>query len=198
MVNSPQWFMLRVAMAIPVFLIDPRRSSGSILRSLGGVALSLLFFAGCATPGPGISPHETVQWQIVRPGWWTHDDFVRLREYFTGEEDQRTRFLHRTDPRIRDGFYWKIRLRATPPETTGKLTLTVEWADPRELTPQRESLSLPSDHPIWKGEKILFFGITDEDGKPSRTPLAWRLELTGDGALLGQKESYLWQTPPAP
>lgn len=138
--------------------------------------------------------------RIVRlwNGYREAASFLRLSEYLTGEENPGRAILLRTDPEVREGFYFTLRLAGEErnPVPDGRIVLQVVAPDAEK--PRR------FEFPFQAGGRRsvrLEIGLTGADWPYEEAlPLAWQLEVLGsDGTVLASRASYLWAKPePAP
>ncbi len=121
-------------------------------------------------------------------------DFVRLREILTGEEHTGDALVLRTQPAERDGFYFTLRLdgRDGAPVSDGRIVLHLVAPDAAQ--PRTFTFPFASDG---RRRLRLELGLTGPDWTHGRTlPLAWRLEVFGQGGEpLDSRESFLWSAP---
>ncbi|TVR51746.1 MAG: hypothetical protein EA425_06400 [Puniceicoccaceae bacterium] len=119
--------------------------------------------------------------------------FVRLSEYFTGRENPSGAVLLRSQPEVRDGFYFSLRLRSTQGRLPGgEIILEVLPGETAE-TPRR--LTFPFEPP-GRRSALFHVGLTGDDWPdPQAHPVAWRLQVhASDGRLLAAEQSLLWET----
>ncbi len=134
--------------------------------------------------------------EVVRllPEYMKADSFVRVSEYFNGQENTRGATIVRTQPKSREGFYFNLR-------TKSETAIDLAWVElqiitPKSPEPRTESfaISLP------RGSHLIRFGLTGTDWPdPKAMPVAWKLRVLGvDGAELASEQSFLWSKPDAP
>ncbi|MCC5789953.1 MAG: hypothetical protein JJT75_09975 [Opitutales bacterium] len=181
-------------------MVKPGKSYWSPLGCLA-LALVLLGLSGCQNApryiGGGASSSaasgEGVDWRTVRTEWRDHASFVRVQEYFTGEERTDPYLIHRTNPEEREGYYWLVRLIAEEHPAEENLTLRAEWTVPEDPEIRRSEYALPADHDFWDGREVLLFGLTDGELGEGESPTSWRLSVrNAEGEILGVYRSFLW------
>lgn len=171
--------------------------------TLGSLMLTALFLlSGCQNVprfvGGGASTTaasgDGVDWRTVRTEWRSEESFVRVQEYFTGEERTDPFLIHRTNPETRKGYYWMIRLISTEKPVDEDLHVRAEWTVPEDPEIRRADFFLEGRHPFWDGRQVLLFGLTDgELGEGRESPTSWRLSVrNAEGEIQGLYRSFLW------
>lgn len=158
------------------------------MRILLFTALSLLV-AGCAsTPD---EPPSSVEILEVKPRYIPEENFKRIGEYWSGKENTGKRVLLRTDPTVRDGFYFTLVLDQKVRKLPRGSTITGEVYTPASKDLQTYEFSLPSKLPK---TKEIFIGLTGADWpQVGGVPSAWRFSIKdANGAVLATTKSYLW------
>ncbi len=153
-------------------------------------ALAALLLVGCDTPvtssdeAPGIA--------YVNERWRTDADVTRASDAFGGKEDHGSDVVFRTEPSVRAGHYFYVKLDEAAP-ADAKLVLQVVRA---ENTPA-ERYEFPArfrpGFPF--GEYVI--GLTSKQaGAEKWRPVAWRVSVVdAKGKVLAAKHSFLWGTP---
>lgn len=122
------------------------------------------------------------------------EDFERISEFFTGQENTSGRLILRSQPDSRDGIYF-ILLLDTPAaslpagsvfkgeviRSDRSLPLAFEWKVPAQA----------------KSGKEVLLGLTGADwNSEAINATAWRITLVdANGNSLAEFKSYLWQLP---
>ncbi len=128
----------------------------------------------------------------VWPGWRDANSFVRIGEYFGGEEAHGRQVVLRTQPAERGGYYFLARVKHGALDGA-KLVVRVirpDAPDVREYTFPVANASA--------GETVFNLGLTGADwpGAAKASPVAWKLELVAaDGRVLAAQKSFLWEKP---
>lgn len=158
------------------------------LRSLL-IALTLSGLAGAAPRA--IAAEATIV--RVWPEYRTAESFVRIGEYFGGQE-RAPELIVRTRPDQRGGYYFLTRVQ-TQAALKGAM-LSLEYFAPGDEVARVRFF--PVDLPA--GSRAVLAGLTGEDWPNAKTtPTAWRVRLLGpDGAELAREQSFLWALPTAP
>lgn len=157
---------------------------GSMLR----ISAILLLFGllGGALPAASIDEAHT---RFMREG-----QFQLLREFFTGKESTGNRFIARTDPAVRSGQYFSIKLDSRLESLPGDAEIVLEVISTEDIEPVRHVFPLDvSDKP--RSRRILL-GLTGADWpNEDRKALAWKIELRSGETLLDEWKSFLWEMP---
>lgn len=128
----------------------------------------------------------------VWPGYRTAESFMRISEYFTGQENPgRKQTLLRTHPEQRAGQYFLTRLENDGPDFDGKIELhVITVRSPAEVT------YVFNAH-IPHGQRVFQVGLTGPDWTTAAEhPVAWRLDVVGsDNKELASEQSFLWSKP---
>jgi hypothetical protein len=163
------------------------------LRSFRHTSGPFLIACVCLLAACGFVREARAELEIVRlwTGYKETSAFVRLREFLTGREVTGGSTILRTDPAVRDGFYYTLRLadsdRGAVPG--GLVILHVVPPDGTRATEYRFPFA-PSD----RRQVRLEIGLTGEAWTHGNTlPLAWHLEVRDEaGRALVSRESFLW------
>jgi hypothetical protein len=152
-------------------------------RASLGAALAVLVLAACGTPSSGIA--------YVNERRRSEADVARASEAFYAKEHHGDDVVFRSREKIREGYYFYLRLDEAPP-ADGRLILEVVREENR--APERYDFSLKLGPKGWFGEYVV--GLTGPDGGgPGWRPVAWRISVTdAQGKALATKESFLWGT----
>ena len=123
--------------------------------------------------------------------FFTTNDFKRIPEYFTGREYTGWKIYCRSNPQVRSGFYFVVKVGGKKIQLPVSSHWIVDWVTSADPTVKTQKISIP-DLRIFGKE--VFVGLTGDDWYDrSLKPLAWRLELIdGQGATLGSDQSFLW------
>lgn len=133
-----------------------------------------------------------VEFVRVWPTWRATESFVRISEYFGGEENTGKETMLRTQPEDRTGFYFLTRTKNAGASLTGtKFVLEIIKPD----SPLTKTYTFPAELP--GGGHVFNLGLTGKDwaGKEVQ-PVAWRLRLLdADEHEIASKQSFLWRLP---
>ena len=130
--------------------------------------------------------------RLLTESYFTHYDFVRVSEYFTGKENTSGRVIVRSNETERDGLYLLLALDFPDKDSQPKpYKLVLQILDSESLDPVTYSFLL-SDHAIIQGE--LWLGLTGEDWPtPKKKIMAWHLAVQAkDDSILTNNQSFLW------
>jgi hypothetical protein len=159
------------------------------LALIGLALLALLALAGCAS-----TPNETVssvEIREIKPRYIPEENFVRIREYLSGAENKGNRVIIRSEPGASGGFYFTLVLDEKVRNLPRGSIITGEFYSPASKDLQTHDFALPNKLPK---TKEIFVGLTGADWpEPGGVPAAWRFTIKdANGAVLAQKQSYLW------
>jgi len=132
--------------------------------------------------------------ELVRvwPAWHNEEDFERIGDYFGRPEDRGRQVVLRTHADSRAGYYFLVRVKSAAADPATKFELQV--IRPDALRP--ETFTFMS--PLRAKETVYQLGLTGTDwpaGKKTH-PVAWKLTvLAGDGRVLAEQKSFLWEKP---
>lgn len=172
----------------------------TFFQAAGLLAGALVFSAGSACKQPPSPPyHDEDVGTSVGIGyasfyWKSEDDFKRISEYFTDEENPGSNVTVRSDPACRDGLYMILNLEAGAAVPAGSV------AELRYFHPKKSGIricrwTLPEFNAAPHRE--LRLGLTGADWEKNlsgKRPSAWQLTLVApDGKLLLRRDSYLWR-----
>lgn len=120
--------------------------------------------------------------------------FKRISEYFSGQENTGNRVILRTDPQVREGYYFIFSLDESAQKLPEGAIALMQIIWPGNPKPQEYSLFLPIPR---ENKKELWFGLTGQvDPGENAHPVAWKLSLLSpDGTVLAEKKSFLWEHP---
>lgn len=152
----------------------------------------LLLALAALVLAPALAPAADLTLVRVWPEYRSADSFVRIAEYFGGQESAPETIV-RSQPDSRAGYYFLARFKASA-ALPGTI-LALEYVLPGAEEPRVQFF--PLDLP--KGSRAILAGLTGADW-PGETvqPTAWRLRLLGpSGAELAREQSFLWSMPPA-
>ena len=154
------------------------------------LAFVTLFVASCASTKRQAVSSVTID--SILPRYMHEDQFIRIGEYMTGKEEQGKRLILRTNPDVRDGYYFTLILDEQLRRLPQGVTIEGEFHTPKSLDVQTHTFKLPNSRPK---TKEIFVGLTGEDWPygDSRVPSAWRFTLKdANDQVLGTAKSYLW------
>jgi hypothetical protein len=152
-------------------------------------ALLSLALVGCASAPK--STLSSVGIKEIKPRYMEETQFKRISEYWSGSEHQGNRLILRSDPAVRDGYYFTLildeKIRRLPKGTV----VVGEFYTPKSVELQTHEFMLPSKRPK---TKEIFVGLTGEDWPTAGgVPGAWRFTIKDpNGAVLAERQSYLW------
>jgi len=152
-------------------------------------AIICSLFAGCAlTPKQAVT---SVEIEEIKPRYIETEQFKRIREYLTGKENIGDRVILRTQPVHRAGYYFILVLDNDVRRLPNGTVVVGEFYTPQSLEKQTHEFTLPSQR---ASTDEIFVGLTGEDWpKKDDVPAAWRFTIKdANGAVLGEKQSYLW------
>lgn len=161
------------------------------------VVAATFSLANCKTP-PSPAPTEngsSVGIEYATFEWKTKNDFKRITEYFSNEENVGGNCVVRSDPDVREGLYFIVGVEAGTTLPRGS-TATLHYFRPDKTGCQTQTFTLPEWTSSIAGE--LRLGLTGDAwaaGKRAR-PNAWQFSVHApDGKLLLFRESFLWKHP---
>ena len=152
-------------------------------------AIICSLFAGCAlTPKQAVT---SVEIEEIKPRYIETEQFKRISEYLTGKEHIGDRVILRTQPEHREGYYFILFLDNDVRRLPNGAVVVGEFYTPQSLEKQTHEFTLPSQR---ASTDEIFIGLTGEDWpKKDDVPAAWRFTIKdANGAVLGEKQSYLW------
>ena len=124
----------------------------------------------------------------------TEDDFKRISEYFTNEENTGSHAVVRSRPEARDGLYMIVSLESGAVVPAGSVA-ELRYYHPKKSGLQACRWELPEFNAA--AHRELRLGLTGEDWDSSlsrKRPSAWQLNVFApDGQLLFRRNSYLWK-----
>lgn len=156
-----------------------------LLRRLSSCAIMAGLLASAARGG---------ELEIIRvwPGWREASSFERIGEYFGRPENNRREVVLRSQRAEREGYYFLVRVKSPEPVPAAQFELQVIRPD----APQPKRFTFPVAVPA--KQTVFQLGLTGPDwpGGKIASPIAWRLALvSGDGRLLAEQKSFLWEKP---
>ena len=148
-----------------------------------------LSLAGCASTRDG--PVRSVEIEEIKPRYIPEENFKRIGEYWSGAENKGNRVILRSDPEIRDGFYFTLVLDEKVRDLPRGTVISGEFYTPVAKDVYAQDFPLPNKLPK---TKEVFVGLTGADWPdPAAVPGAWRFTIKdANGEVLGTKQSYLW------
>lgn len=135
-----------------------------------------------------------VEFVRIWPAWRATESFVRISEYFGGEENTGRQTMLRTRPEDRTGFYFLSRVKNQGP-AVADVRFVLEIITPD--SPQTKTYTFNT--PLPSGSHVFNLGLTGKDWAGEKVqPVAWRLRLLdGDEQELATSQSFLWRMPDA-
>ena len=120
--------------------------------------------------------------------------FLRISEYFDGEENAGNRLICRSRPDARAGLYVILSLKESTRNLPQDLFARWQVISPKSPDPVEHRIAVPNDRTRGKD---LFVGLTGADWPdPKARPVAWKLSLeTSDGKVILERKSFLWERP---
>lgn len=152
-------------------------------------AIICTLFAGCAlTHKQAVT---SVEIEEIKPRYIETEQFKRISEYLTGKENIGDRVILRTQPEHRAGYYFILVLDNDVRRLPIGTVIVGEFHTPQSLEKQIHKFNLPSQR---ASTDEIFIGLTGEDWpEKDGVPAAWRFTIKdANGAVLGEKQSYLW------
>ena len=152
-------------------------------------AIICSLYSGCAlTPKQAVT---SVEIEEIEPRYIETEQFKRISEYMTGRENLGDRVILRTQPKHRAGYYFILVLDNNVRRLPNGTVVVGEFHTPQSLGKQTHEFTLPSQR---ASTDEIFIGLTGEDWpKKDGVPAAWRFTIKdANGAVLGEKQSYLW------
>lgn len=139
-----------------------------------------------------IASAAEVEFLRVWPGWREADSFDRISEYLGRGENTGGHLVLRTQPEVRAGYYFLVRIKCAAAIPAANFTVSVVRPDTPEAKTHRFSTVLPAK------ETVVQLGLTGTDwpAGAKANPVAYRIVLTAaDGRVLGEHQSFLWAKP---
>jgi hypothetical protein len=132
-----------------------------------------------------------VKLDVRNQKFFTVKDLKRIPEYFTGREFSGWKVYCRSNPQVRDGFYFVIKVGGKKQISSMISHWIVDWVTSADPMVKTQKVSIPN---LKLFGKEVFVGLTgDHWTDRSLKPLAWRLRLIDDqGTTLGSSQSFLW------
>lgn len=152
-------------------------------------AIICSLYAGCAlTPKQAVT---SVEIEEIKPRYIGTEQFKRISEYMTGKEYVGDRVILRTQPKHRAGYYFTLVLDKNVRRLPKGTVVVGEFYTPMSVEKQTHEFTLPSKR---ASTEEIFVGLTGKDWpQKGGVPAAWRFTIKDpNGAMLGQKQSYLW------
>ena len=152
-------------------------------------AIICSLYAGCAlTPKQAVT---SVEIEEIKPRYIETEQFKRISEYMTGKEYVGDRVILRTQPKHRAGYYFTLVLDKDVRRLPKGTVVVGEFYTPMSVEKQTHEFTLPSQR---ASTEEIFVGLTGKDWpQKGGVPAAWRFTIKdANGAVLGQKQSYLW------
>ena len=152
-------------------------------------AIICSFYLGCAlTPKQAVT---SVEIEEIEPRYIETEQFKRISEYMTGRENLGDRVILRTQPKHRAGYYFILVLDNNVRRLPNGTVVVGEFYTSQSLGKQTHEFTLPSQR---ASTDEIFVGLTGEDWpEKDGVPAAWRFTIKdANGAVLGEKQSYLW------
>jgi hypothetical protein len=148
--------------------------------------LALALLAGMRAPAAG------AEFLRIWPAWQEAAAFDRIGEYFGAAEPGAGTTVLRTTPDAREGYYFLTRVRIAATANGARFELQVIRPD----APTPVIFQFPANVPA--GETAFQLGLTGAawPGGRRANPVAWKLSLfDGNGRLLAEHKSFLWEKP---
>ena len=152
-------------------------------------AIICSLYAGCAlTPKQAVT---SIEIEKIEPRYIETEQFKRISEYMTGRENLGDRVILRTQPEHRAGYYFILVLDNDVRRLPNGTVVVGEFYTSQSLGKQTHEFTLPSQR---ASTDEIFVGLTGEDWpEKDGVPAAWRFTIKdANGAVLGEKQSYLW------
>lgn len=125
----------------------------------------------------------------VYTSWRDAASFKRISEYFNGQENTGGEEVVRSQPGMRGGYYFLVRVEN--PGAARTIKATVRVINAAKVEPRNFQFPVH----LKAGKNVFHLGLTGDDWPDAKAhPVAWRLELTeDDGPVLATRSSYLWE-----
>ncbi|MGB0417112.1 MAG: hypothetical protein ACPGKS_09720 [Coraliomargarita sp.] len=155
--------------------------------------LSLLFLTACAS---NKKPEAITSVEIIEimPRYMEAQQFMRIKEYQTGAEHAGDRVIVRTDPKVRDGYYFALLLDTKVHKLPQGTVIVGEFYTATSPEKQEIVFPMPAKRPKTKS---VFLGLTGEAwpyAEGEKVPSAWKFTLIDPNEVkLGSQQSYLWE-----
>tara|TARA_B110001450_G_scaffold201828_1_gene190988 strand:- start:62 stop:544 length:483 start_codon:yes stop_codon:yes gene_type:complete len=152
-------------------------------------AIICSLYSGCAlTPKQAVT---SIEIEKIEPRYIETEQFKRISEYMTGRENLGDRVILRTQPEHRAGYYFILVLDNDVRRLPNGTVVIGEFYTSQSLGKQTHEFTLPSQR---ASTDEIFVGLTGEDWpEKDGVPAAWRFTIKdANGAVLGEKQSYLW------
>jgi hypothetical protein len=147
----------------------------------------VLLFAGLASA----SPAAEVKLVRLLPGYRTTASFQRLSEFLTGRENTGKDTVLRSQPAVRDGYYWFFRLENRD-SAIAEAVFELQVITPAGPDPKTFTFRAPVPH----GTPAFYVGLTGSDWTgPKDEPVAWALRVRTVAGELVSTQSFLWSKP---
>jgi hypothetical protein len=146
----------------------------------------------CFVGAPAVTRAADIEFLRIWPGWRDADSFDRISEYFGRGENTGRQVVLRTQPDVRAGYYFLVRLKSAAAIGTAKFELSVIRPDTPEPKTHAFTVAVPEK------ETVFQLGMTGTDWPAGQkaNPVAWKLTLLGaDGRVLAEQKSFLWEMP---
>lgn len=116
---------------------------------------------------------------------------MRISEYWNGTEKLGKRLVIRTDPQVRDGYYFTLVLDKKVRKLPRGTVIVGEFYTPFSPDARTYEFTLPSKRPR---TKEVFVGLTGADWpKDGGAASAWRFTIKdANENILAEEQSYLW------
>ena len=130
----------------------------------------------------------------VWPGWRDADNFERIGEFFgrPSEQGWGKEIVLRTHDATKAGYYFLVRLKSAAAFSSARFELSIIRPDALKAATFKFPVTLKP------GETVYQVGLTGPDwpeGKKAH-PVAWKFSLlAGDGRVLAEQKSFLWEKP---
>ena len=130
----------------------------------------------------------------VWPAYRTADSFERISEFFNGQENSSGQTLVRSQPNIRDGFYFLTRIKNTGPAI---MDVRIEVSVIMPASPEPRRITRFAATTVPTGNHVFQIGLTGTDWPDAQVqPVAWQIRiLDTEGRELLREQSFLWSQP---
>lgn len=143
-----------------------------------------------------IVPAKAGTFDVVRvwPGYRTAESFEHIGTYFNRGENSFGETVRRSQPAVKEGYYFLVRLKNPGAAVTGA-TFELQVVTP--ASPQPKTFAFKADMP--SGTQAFDFGLTGADWPgPKVGAVAWLLTVRApDGSEIARRQSFLWAKPAA-
>ena len=156
---------------------------------------TLFLFSAASLFSVGTSARAATEFVRVWPAYRDAASFERIGEFFGKPENIGREIVLRSQPAMRDGYYFLVRVKTTDaPASTNAARFELHVIRPDQ--PEAKTYTFPAT--LAQKETVFQLGLTGADwpGGKEANPVAWKLALvTADNRVLAEHKSFLWEKP---